>query len=504
MSTLSQIAIRSQVVPSFWLAAALLAFITLVRLVGLKLSVVDLYFDEAQYWAWSREPALGYFSKPPLLAWIIAAAEHVCGSGEACIRSPAPLFYFGTSLLVYAVARTLHDDRVALFAALTVALSPGVVFSSRIISTDVPLLFFWALALLAFVRLTADPGPRWSVVLGLALGLGALAKYAMVYFLFGIALAALLDADARCVLRTPWPWLALLAAALVFAPNVWWNLEHGLATFRHTGDNIQGGGIALSPVNGLSFLVAQFGVFGPVAFAVLLFALLRPAAAGIDRADRLMLAFAIPPLVLVTGTAFVTRALANWAAPAFVSAAIVVAAILVRRRAWNWLAASLAIGLIAQGLLLAGDALATRLHLPGFKNGNVYHRTLGWRALGESAGALARRAGTPTIVAEQRDDVASLLYYWRDQPEQVFAWPAQAQPSHHFDLTRALHSQAPEPILLVSRCPSVTRLVGQFATVEPLGSFSTPTGPTSQRTYYGFRLSGRAGPVRPLGPCHPR
>jgi 4-amino-4-deoxy-L-arabinose transferase-like glycosyltransferase len=501
MSTLPQIATRSQVVSSFRLAAALLALLTLVRLVGLKFSVVDLYFDEAQYWAWSREPAFGYFSKPPLLAWIIAGAEQVCGSSEACLRAPAPLFYFGTSLLVYAVARTLHDDRVALFAALTVALAPGVAFSARIISTDVPLLFFWAMALLAFVRLLSDPGPRWAIVLGLALGLGALAKYAMVYFLVGIALAALLDAEIRRMLRTPWPWLALLIGALVLAPNIWWNLMHGLVTLRHTGDNIQGGGIVLSPINGLSFFAAQFGVFGPVAFAVLLTALLRPAAAGVDRADRLMLAFALPPLVLVTGTAFVTRALANWAAPAFVSAAVVVAAVLVRRRAWNWLAASLAIGLLAQVLLLAGDALADRLHLSWLRNGDVYHRTLGWRALGEKTGALARRVGAAAIVAEQRDDVASLLYYWRDQPEQVFAWPAQARPSHHFDLTRALPDGAPEPILLVSRCPSVTRLAGHFTTVEPLGSFSTATGPTSQRTYYGFKLSGQAGPVRPLGPC---
>src|SRR5262249_2177815 len=110
---------RSRVVAGFGLAVAILAVLTVVRLIGLTYSVVDLFFDEAQYWAWSRELAFGYFSKPPLLAWTISAAEHVCGSSEACIRAPAPILYFGTSLLVYAVARQLYDTQVAFYAALT-------------------------------------------------------------------------------------------------------------------------------------------------------------------------------------------------------------------------------------------------------------------------------------------------------------------------------------------------------------------------------------------------
>src|SRR3954468_20722859 len=148
MTTLSETSHPSRFQPSLAMAVVILAGLTVVRLIGLKLSTVDLFFDEAQYWAWSREPAFGYFSKPPLLAWTIALAERVCGSSEACIRAPAPILYFGTSLLVYAIARQLYDVRTAFWAALSLALATGCVFSARIISTDVPLLLFWALALL--------------------------------------------------------------------------------------------------------------------------------------------------------------------------------------------------------------------------------------------------------------------------------------------------------------------------------------------------------------------
>ena len=501
MASLSESSDRARITPGLGLALIALSALTLLRLIGLKFSVVDLFYDEAQYWAWSREPAFGYFSKPPFLAWTIALAEHVCGSSEACVRAPAPIFYFGTSLLVYAVALQLYGAQVAFWSALSAALATGCVFSARIISTDVPLLFFWALALLAYVKLLSGADRRWGLILGGALGLGLMAKYAMIYFLLGMALTAYLDGGARALLRERTLWFALAIAALLIMPNIFWNLEHGLSTFRHTGDNIQGSGLAFSPAKGFEFIAAQFFVFGPVTCTVLLLALARIAAPEITRADRLMLAFAIPPLALVTAVAFITRALANWAAPAFISAVIVAVAILIRRGAWNWLAASLGIGLVTQAALLVGDATATRLKVPWLANGDVYHRTLGWRALGERAGELARRSGARTIASDARDDEASLLYYWRDQPEKVLAWPQGAVPDHQFDLTRALTDAAPLPILFVSHCGNSNRLARQFAKVEPLGTFDAPTGPTSARTYFAFKLDGRRSPLQPLGGC---
>src|SRR5262249_50059233 len=365
----------------------------LIRLAGLTFSTVDLFYDEAQYWAWSRELAFGYFTKPPLLAWTIALAERICGSSEACIRAPAPILYFGTSLLVYAVARELYDAKVAFYAAISTALATGCVFSARIISTDVPFLFFWALALLAYVKLLKEPTPRWAIVLGLALGLGLLAKYAMVYFVLGLAVAAWFDDDARRLLRRRELWLALALAAVILVPNVVWNAQNGFVTFKHTGDNIQGEGFGFNPLKGLEFIGTQFFVFGPIVFAVLVLALIRIRSPELNRADRLLLYFAGVPLGLVVAVSFITRAHGNWAPAAFVSGLIVAVAILARRRAWSWLAASLGIGILAQVVFLAGDAMATRWTDPWFGTGDTYRRTLGWRALGERTGELARRVG---------------------------------------------------------------------------------------------------------------
>ena len=52
-------------------------------------------------------------------------------------------------------------------------------------------------------------------------------------------------------------WLALAITALLIAPNIYWNVTHGFATLRHTGDNIQGGGFHFNVLPALEFLVAS-------------------------------------------------------------------------------------------------------------------------------------------------------------------------------------------------------------------------------------------------------
>src|SRR5271166_2824787 len=92
------------------LAAVLL--ITGLRLFWLAIQPGDLYPDEAQYWVWSRHLALGYYSKPPLVAWLIALTTAIFGESEFAIRLSAPLLHAGTAIFVYGVGARLYDDRV--------------------------------------------------------------------------------------------------------------------------------------------------------------------------------------------------------------------------------------------------------------------------------------------------------------------------------------------------------------------------------------------------------
>ena len=90
--------------PGLALFALVVMALTALRLLGLWNAQTDLYVDEAQYWTWSQDLAWGYFSKPPFLAWMIAAAEPACGSTEACVRAPSTLSWAATALAVSATA----------------------------------------------------------------------------------------------------------------------------------------------------------------------------------------------------------------------------------------------------------------------------------------------------------------------------------------------------------------------------------------------------------------
>ena len=487
---------------SIWLVVAVLVTLAVIRGIGLHFSVVDLFFDEAQYWAWSRELAFGYFSKPPLLAWIIAVSDGACGSGEACVRIASPILGLGSSLLIYAIARTLYDRTTAAWTAVAFALGTGMAFSARIISTDVPLLFFWSLALLAYVKLLPAPDWRWAIAFGVACGLGLLAKYAMIYFLLGAAIAACFDKEARALWTRPQTWLALAAAALIISPNVYWNAAHDFVTLKHTGDNITGDGPRFQPARALEFLASQFAVAGPLIFGGFLVILARMRRLRLSRADLLMIAFAIPALALVTAVSFGRGANPNWAAVSIPSMTILVVAFWVRHGFRRTLWATVGIGLVVQATLLVGDANAYRITVPALgRKADLYERTLGWRGLGHRAGELAHAIQAPTVVADGRAEMAALIYYLRNDPLRVLSWPSSTIPEHHFDLTRAFSNSAAEPVLFISTCALPARLKHFYERVTPLGRVAVHSGASSVRVHFAFKLANRLRDIGPLGPC---
>src|SRR5271157_2772013 len=91
----------------------LLVLVTVFRLVYLIAAPLDLAVDEAYYWDWSRQLDWGYFSKPPMVAWIIALFCRTFGSSPAVIRLPAALLETVSALVVFLLARRMYDSRTA-------------------------------------------------------------------------------------------------------------------------------------------------------------------------------------------------------------------------------------------------------------------------------------------------------------------------------------------------------------------------------------------------------
>ncbi len=306
-----------------WRHTVILALaVLLLRVLYLALLCpYDLVGDEAQYWDWSRPGHLDmcYYSKGPGVAWAIAASTHLLGSSAWTVRLPAALASFLATLAIarLAAAASRGDQRIGFYAALLFILTPAYLAVGFLMTIDGPFLLFWILALWAawhaFQALEQRRSslPAW-VLLGLALGVGALFKYTILLLIPGLLLHAALRRRAwRTRTSTdpagPKDWkakealspglaatatgstgtsglrtgilvghlfLGLIVFAICLAPVVIWNQRHDWPTVAHLAGNINLPGSDYGKVSArpwwgplfwpLEMVGTQIGLIGPV------------------------------------------------------------------------------------------------------------------------------------------------------------------------------------------------------------------------------------------------
>ncbi|WP_078604939.1 ArnT family glycosyltransferase [Thioclava sediminum] len=395
-----------------WLVPALIvvAAVTALRLVLLAFNKTDLFVDEAQYWLWGQHLDFGYYSKPPLIGWLLRAVTDLAGSdAPSWVRMPGAVLHGITALVLGALGARIAGRSVAIWSAAIYVTLPFVAVGSVLISTDTVMAPFYALSLL-FLHRTGE-SRRWSDALaaGVAAGLAFMAKYAAIYLIPGLALAALVAPAWRIGWRNMV--IATLAFGLVIAPNVVWNLNNGLTTVSHTMDNVGWvrEGAALNFGSMVEFVASQFAVFGPVTMVALLIGY----ASWGDPDKRGLAMLSVPPLVAVTIEALLDRAYANWAVAAYFAGTVL--AVMVLRGIWRWIA------LLINGLIALSIPLLTVLAPYPQKDGApLLKRWLGQADLSRQILTLAKEADVP-VYTGNRAILADLFYTGQDSGVTVFA-----------------------------------------------------------------------------------
>lgn len=437
---------------------AIIALLTAWRAFAIAASGLDLYVDEAQYWTWSQALDWGYFSKPPMIAAVIAATTSVCGDGELCVKSGALLLYPFTTVLIWAITRRLFDARTAFWAALVFITLPGVALSSVIISTDVPLFLCWAAALYAYLRILDTDAWAWWLAAGLACGLGLLTKYTMAIFAVSVLLHLALTPGLRRHFASPKLYVTALVAALVFAPNLVWNAANGWPTLGHTAQISGLGGGLEDSRQGLNwksfgdFIVGQLGILGPVLFLAWLVQLAAVKHWIRDERYRLLACFALPFLGAITAQSLIGRANANWAAMAYVGGTIFVVAKLLEGGRMKLLIAAIALNVVVAGLAYHFDAIA---HAAGIELTRKYDvlnkRVRGWREYGEALAA--RQAAHPEaiLLGDARDLIAEARYYAGPAGKAMLKWNPQAHADDYYAMSTTLAGLEGRSFVFVSR-----------------------------------------------------
>lgn len=487
-------AAQNQMQSAYRWTLGIVAVVTLMRSLVLILSPLDLYPDEAQYWWWAQAPDLGYYSKPPMIAWVIWLSTHLFGNAEWALRLPSPLFHGATALLVFGIARRAVNARLSLLSALAYLTLPGVSWSSGLISTDVPLLFFWALALYAFLRTCEDTHWRWPLLCGAALGLGLESKYAMLYFPLGAVIAALLTSRVRSAVFGTRGLAIFGTGLLLLAPNIVWNAMHGFPTVAHTEANADWGRSRYSLGSAAGFLFGQFGVFGPLLLAGLIGAIWRLAREkNRPEADLVLAAFSLPPLVLILVQSFIAGANANWAATAYVAATPLAIAELARW--WGGRSIWLSFALNAGAMLVLWIFLVRPQIADTVGAGNALKREEGWHELGAAVAAEAEAKPYAAIAADNRSVVAELLYYAQPRKAPIRVWTRDLSIRDHFEMTLRLAPGAAR-VLLVIEPSSVIRVLATFDSAQLIKSVPIPVGGSHIRAIDLFDAAGYRGPSK--------
>ncbi len=144
---------------------------------------LDLSPDETHYWEWTRHPSLSYYSKGPMVAWLITIGTAIFGNTEFGVRAPAIVLSLLSSLLLYILGRDMYDQKTGFFAAVLFQIIPLYSAYGIIMTIDPPFIFFWLLALYQMRRiLKNDTVINWAL-LGMIIGTGMLAKYTMAFFI---------------------------------------------------------------------------------------------------------------------------------------------------------------------------------------------------------------------------------------------------------------------------------------------------------------------------------
>jgi len=373
--------------------------------------------DEAHYWEWSRRPDWSYYSKGPMIAWLISIGTLLFGNTELGIRFFAVVLSALSSVLLFRIGKELYDERTGLSSALLIPVVPLFSVFGMLLTIDSPFIFFWVLSLYFFHRIIRREGnvPLFSwILLGISSGAGLLTKYTMAFFLFSAFLYLIFEKDARKFLKTPGPYLTVIISMLVFSPVIFWNASHGWVTLKHTaGQAHLHEGIVFSLRTFGEFLGSQFGVITPLLFVMSLIALRK---VWFTRGGSFLFWFSMPILVFFFLKSIQGKVQANWALTGYITPLVAFSTVYIS--GWENRSKAVRTATVASVLLALLVTLfahyPSALRLPDKLDPST--RLAGWKELGKEASVLYKDVSqkSPAFVFSDSYQVASELAFYMD------------------------------------------------------------------------------------------
>ncbi len=453
---------------------------------------IQLSEDEAYQWLWAKNPALSYYSKPPLIAYTQWLGTALWGDNAFGVRFFSPVLSAATSLLVLTFLAREVNARAGFWTVAALSAAPMPSVGSILMTIDPLNVSFWVLAMVAGWQAMKCHSTRWWLLCGLGMGMSFLAKYTALFQLLSWAVFFILWAPARKHLRTRGPWLALGMIALCTIPVLVWNAQNGWITVTHLSER---GGLAhqwrFRPNYIWDFLGAEAALLNPVFFVAALWAMIVCLRRHRDNPVAVLL-FSMGAPVFVFYALWTVRARVqpNWIAPAVVPMFMLMA--LHWEGRWQagvralkpWLQTGMAIGMAMVVVLHDTNLVSkvTKKHLP--MKLDPLRRVRGWDSLASQVGEQRERLaadGASVFVITAHYGLAGQISFYLPEAKAgvpdnpIVYYQSSDVPQNQFFFWPGYQTRKGQNAIYVMETPEPQpppgRLVNEFESVRSLGMF---------------------------------
>ena len=422
----------------------------------------SLYGDEAQYWFWSQNLALGYFSKPPLLAWFLSGHVILFGDSFFSLKMFPILIYFLIFFAIYRLCLRLSlSKNNSIICSFSFLLIPAASVSSFLISTDLLLLLFWVLAMTKLLEIRKNSSVINFFLLGIFLGLAFLSKYAAIYFLLSFLILVFVDKKILTSLkRDIFAWLIFpLVLVLVLLPNIYWNINNEWVTLSHTSDNANLKNLNLNFIEPLNFLLSQIFMVGPILFLSFFYIF---KSFRLDFENKFLLIFSLPIILIVLIESFLVRANANWAAPALISLFILFFR-LVSEKKKGLLMVSFCFNYMVAVFLFASILVSS--------DSKMFDRI---RGIDVFVKDVLKKAGNNDLVVSDRMIFSNMSYEIRERPNNIYMPHKSGDViTNHFQIVSPLSQKKEDDFYLIGNLADIKYLVKESQS-KLLKEFNVP------------------------------
>ena len=220
--------------------------------------------DEVYYWVYSQDLAWGYFDHPPAISFIVKLSDFLF-SNELSIRFFTTILNTLTAFLIWKLIPEQNKNQQyskEIFFALFLMI-PGLSMYGFITTPDVPLLFFFALYLVAFNFLIEKNNFKSAIFVGLCAALLIYSKY------HGAILILLSIVSNWKVLTKKYYYLAGFIAVVFVLPHIYWQYLHDFVSFDYHLFQRAKGEIGIHNV--LDYVGGSLGILNPFLFLFVIF-----------------------------------------------------------------------------------------------------------------------------------------------------------------------------------------------------------------------------------------